>query len=174
MPYVHRQQAGSTCTEVMGPAIGVSLLPRLLSASSCRLNNRLADYCFPLLAMSAVCSQAAVPIRRVVVALRSRRANSTRLSRGRFEMPRRQQPIATRASGDGGIDVEKVKATYTQVTNSIPPVVTASTVPVIGLSLLCKLITGMTPCWGVHRKMYPYSDFPNATHVGYHCKVITR
>eukprot|EP00191_Tetraselmis_sp_GSL018_P002343 CAMPEP_0177603366 /NCGR_PEP_ID=MMETSP0419_2-20121207/15470_1 /TAXON_ID=582737 /ORGANISM="Tetraselmis sp., Strain GSL018" /LENGTH=248 /DNA_ID=CAMNT_0019097125 /DNA_START=126 /DNA_END=872 /DNA_ORIENTATION=+ len=50
--------------------------------------------------------------------------------------------ISVKASANNNFDFKKAKETYESVTSSIPPVATAATVPVIGLSLLCKLLTG--------------------------------
>lgn len=55
--------------------------------------------------------------------------------------PVRRSRLAVRAANDG-IDIEKVKETYSKITNAIPPVATAATVPVVALSLLCKTLTG--------------------------------
>ena len=55
---------------------------------------------------------------------------------------RRHQVVSVRAADKQGIDIEQIKDTYVKVTNAVPPVVTAATVPVIGLSLLCKTLTG--------------------------------
>jgi len=53
----------------------------------------------------------------------------------------RRQVVAVRAS-DKNINLEQIKETYVKITNSLPPVVTAATVPVIALSLICKALTG--------------------------------
>mmetsp|Transcript_19905 Transcript_19905/g.64801 ORF Transcript_19905/g.64801 Transcript_19905/m.64801 type:complete len:274 (+) Transcript_19905:33-854(+) len=47
---------------------------------------------------------------------------------------------STPARAEGGLDT--VKERYASITQSIPPVVTAATVPVIAVSLLCKAATG--------------------------------
>eukprot|EP00192_Tetraselmis_astigmatica_P018158 CAMPEP_0117672808 /NCGR_PEP_ID=MMETSP0804-20121206/14114_1 /TAXON_ID=1074897 /ORGANISM="Tetraselmis astigmatica, Strain CCMP880" /LENGTH=242 /DNA_ID=CAMNT_0005481459 /DNA_START=40 /DNA_END=768 /DNA_ORIENTATION=+ len=80
----------------------------------------------------------------------SARAASSRFASSPLGMMAHRRPVASRrscrltvhASGSDGIDVERIKDTYSKVTKSVPPVVTAATVPVIGLSLLCKTLTG--------------------------------
>ncbi|KAK3236455.1 hypothetical protein CYMTET_53409 [Cymbomonas tetramitiformis] len=43
---------------------------------------------------------------------------------------------------DGGLSVDEIKDKYMEYTNKIPPIITAGTIPVIALSLLCKQLTG--------------------------------
>lgn len=50
--------------------------------------------------------------------------------------------VTVRAAGDDGFSFEDAKNKYLEISNKIPPVVTAATVPVVGLSLLCKAVTG--------------------------------
>lgn len=54
----------------------------------------------------------------------------------------RRARLVVRAAADGGFDLEAAKKKYQEITYSIPPLLTAGTVPVIGLSLLSKALTG--------------------------------
>uniref|UniRef100_A0A7S1SSD4 Uncharacterized protein n=1 Tax=Tetraselmis chuii TaxID=63592 RepID=A0A7S1SSD4_9CHLO len=86
-----------------------------------------------MLSARAPCAQ---PTRRMMPA----RQQTLRVAQ-RTVAPVRRSRVVVRAANDG-LDIEKVKETYTKVTQAIPPVVTAATVPVVGLSLLCKALTG--------------------------------
>jgi len=86
---------------------------------------------------------------RAALAPRSMRGLRALPARQSSLQQRRARGVVTVRAEDGGFDVEAAKANlevakanYQKVTNSIPPVATAATVPVIGLSLLCKAITG--------------------------------
>ena len=67
-------------------------------------------------------------------------------ARGRSEKVR---PVASRARRAGvaraaqdDFSPEKLMKKYDEISYKIPPIVTAATVPVVGLSLLCKALTG--------------------------------
>jgi len=55
---------------------------------------------------------------------------------------RRRDVVVARASSNDEMTPEKLMQKYDEITYKIPPVVTAATVPVVGLSLLCKALTG--------------------------------
>jgi hypothetical protein len=53
----------------------------------------------------------------------------------------RTSSMKVRANGSS-IDIDDLKKKYAEITEKIPPIVSAATLPVIGLSLLSKTITG--------------------------------
>ena len=67
-------------------------------------------------------------------------------ARGRSEKVRsvtgraRRAGVARAAQDD--LTPEKLMQKYDEISYKIPPIVTAATVPVVGLSLLCKTLTG--------------------------------
>ena len=72
------------------------------------------------------------------------RAPSVLKARGRSEKGRsvraRRAGVARAAQDD--LTPEKLMQKYDEISYKIPPIVTAATVPVVGLSLLCKTLTG--------------------------------
>jgi len=50
--------------------------------------------------------------------------------------------LRVEAEAESSNPIEQVKDQYTYLTNSVPPLATAVSVPIIALSLLCKAITG--------------------------------
>lgn len=67
-------------------------------------------------------------------------------ARGRSEKVRSVASRARRAgvarAAQDDFSPEKLMKKYDEITYKIPPIVTAATVPVVGLSLLCKALTG--------------------------------
>mmetsp|Transcript_38641 Transcript_38641/g.122754 ORF Transcript_38641/g.122754 Transcript_38641/m.122754 type:complete len:226 (+) Transcript_38641:118-795(+) len=50
--------------------------------------------------------------------------------------------VAVRAEADGGMSIDEIKEKYHRISNKIPPLVTASTLPIVGLGVICKGLTG--------------------------------
>ena len=61
-----------------------------------------------------------------------------------FLVPRRrgQERSGVKVRAADGFDADELKKKYDEITNKIPPIVSAATVPVVGLSLLSKTFTG--------------------------------
>lgn len=54
----------------------------------------------------------------------------------------RRSALTVRAAEKSGFSVDEALLKYKEVSYKIPPVASACTLPVVGLSLLCKLLTG--------------------------------
>jgi len=70
--------------------------------------------------------------------------SGTKLRSNTFLVPRRgqQQRSSVKVRAADGFDADELKKKYDEITNKIPPIVSAATVPIVGLSLLSKTFTG--------------------------------
>jgi len=81
--------------------------------------------------------------RGVAMTQKSHFARSNRAStRSGARATRTKRAVAPRAAGADDFTPEKLMAKYDEITYKIPPLLTAAAVPVVGLSLLCKTLTG--------------------------------
>lgn len=79
----------------------------------------------------------------VAMTQKSHFARSTRASmRSGARATRGARAVAPRAAGADDFTPEKLMAKYDEISYKIPPLLTAAAVPVVGLSLLCKTLTG--------------------------------
>lgn len=92
--------------------------------------------------MTTIKATTAMPVKaqRGVGAKKVQRAG--RSSSSSVSISRRRDVVVARASSNDEMTPEKLMQKYDEITYKIPPVVTAATVPVVGLSLLCKALTG--------------------------------
>jgi len=94
--------------------------------------------------MTTIKATTAMPVkaRRGVDAKKMQRGGRSSSTVAVAPISRRRDVVVARASSNDEMTPEKIMQKYDEITNKIPPVVTAATVPVVGLSLLCKALTG--------------------------------
>jgi hypothetical protein len=70
--------------------------------------------------------------------------SGSKLRSNKFLVPRRgqQQRSSVKVRAADGFDADELMKKYDEITNKIPPIVSAATVPIVGLSLLSKTFTG--------------------------------
>ena len=94
--------------------------------------------------MTTIKATTAMPVkaRRGVDAKKMQRGGRSSSTVAVAPISRRRDVVVARASSNDEMTPEKIMQKYDEITNKIPPMVTAATVPVVGLSLLCKALTG--------------------------------
>ena len=86
-----------------------------------------------------------------------RRVRRTALKAG-AALPRGLRRSAVMVRAEKSFDVDEALAKYKDISYKIPPVASAATLPVISLSLLCKLLTGAhPPPPALHPALHPAS-----------------
>ena len=79
---------------------------------------------------------------KLVSAKQQSSVSGSKLRSNKFLVPRRGQQRSAVKVRAADFDADELKKKYDEITNKIPPIVSAATVPVVGLSLLSKTFTG--------------------------------
>ena len=80
---------------------------------------------------------------KLVSAKQQSSVSGSKLRSNKFLVPRRgQQQRSSVKVRAADFDADELKKKYDEITNKIPPIVSAATVPIVGLSLLSKTFTG--------------------------------
>ena len=98
-----------------------------------------------LILMSAMMMMTNTYSAKLVSAKHQSSVSGSKLRSNKFFVPRggqqQRSSVKVRAAADG-FDADELMKKYDEITNKIPPIVSAATVPIVGLSLLSKTFTG--------------------------------